>query len=344
MSMAPTWMCILGSPRDADTACFPDKEARLLSSSLSFRVSRMGSTTSPPPPRRFGSRFSQVKHGSAPEWAHPAGIDFFHPVPDPDIRVAVAEIVSFVLGRRLMMVGSTFFDCDGWTVEENLVNPWGDGIRQLCQRPDVQPIEVQGHSDQVERLLADLVPKYLSVRKSLHLNDALWTYWLAKEAPPGANLAMFSAAVEALKGAWFRSTSTKSKGIYMEKAKFDSLTEDLLETLRRRLPDDASSKAILNKIAGSFQMGSNAQVAAFFDEIGLPIGKLEKDAMRARNGPAHNGVVTGVDLAVLVNHARAYRTLFERTFLRLIGYEGTYTDQTTLGFPRRPLTVPAGGS
>ena len=44
----------------------------------------------------------------------------------------------------------------------------------------------------------------IKARDELGLKDALWSYWIAKEAPLGLDLPIYSAAVESLQAAWFR--------------------------------------------------------------------------------------------------------------------------------------------
>jgi hypothetical protein len=284
----------------------------------------------------------KVPDEHCPPWCYPTSIEFLDPIPDDAVREAVGEIVSFVIGRRMMPIGSTLFDVSGWPIEDAMTNPWGDGIRQACGTPDLPPVPL-GQSGEVERVLADLVPKYLALRDELRLNDSLWTYWIAKEAPTGVDLALFSAAVESMKTSWFRSTKTTSKGEHMPKEDFEAIIKEVGVALRERLANHPAAQTILNRVAGAYRMGSGEQVRAFFDEIDLPIGRAEAGAMRARNGPAHGGVSSGANLNELVRHGHAYRTLFERTFLRMLGYEGMYVDRTTLGHPSRSLSAPVGG-
>jgi hypothetical protein len=285
----------------------------------------------------------EVPKGQAPEWCHPVSIEFQAPVPDEDTRTAVAEIVSFVLGRRLVRLGSTTFDATGWTIEEEMVNPVGGDRRGLCSEPDTSPLPLRVPSGDVETALAVLVPSYLKARKPLALRNALWAYWTACEASTPVDLALFRAAVEALKSGWFESSGTKSKGMYLPKGEFEKIIEGLLGKVQELLVGCDGASAIVNNLRRANQMGSNEQVRTFFREIALPVGATEQAAMKAANGPAHGGI-TGGDLKELIRHARAYRVLFDRTFLRLLGYGGTYLDRTTLGWPARSLDQPASGS
>ena len=67
----------------------------------------------------------RVPEKLAPEWAHGISIEYRSPVPDVEIREAVGEIVSFVLGRRLIQIGSTLFD------ECEFRKIWPDPFRKI---------------------------------------------------------------------------------------------------------------------------------------------------------------------------------------------------------------------
>lgn len=43
---------------------------------------------------------------------------------------------------------------------------------------------------------------------------------------------------------------------------------------------------------------------------------------------------------IMLTHA--YHTLFHRTLLKLLGYEGMYIDYATLGLPKRHIDEPVG--
>lgn len=288
-------------------------------------------------------RFSvgEVPKPFAPAWARPIRIDFFAPIPQEDTREAVAEILSFIVGRRLMRVGSTLFDTSGWAIEQEVRNPWGQGIQNLCKNGVVAPIPTTPFTGELEALLKELVPKYVSARTQM--KDALLTYWLGAEAVSGVNLALYGSAVEALKNTWFASSKSKSAGAYMPAPKFNETFGDLVEQFRSRLVDLGLSSAIANKVAKSYQMGSGEQLTEFLKELSLPVGQSVKDAIKARNSPVHGGLKGGADQRELLRHANAYRVLFERTFLKMLDYNGRYVDRTTLGHPSRPIAEPEGG-
>jgi hypothetical protein len=156
------------------------------------------------------------------------------------------------------------------------------------------------------------------------------------------DLPIYAAAVEGLKSNWLASSESKTKGLYISKCEFDALTADLIIELRKRIETRGAPEEIARNFAGANRMGLGAQMRAFFDELQLPVGLRENAAMKARHRSAH-GASSGDELNELVRLGNAYRTLFDRVFLRLLGYEGDYVDRTTEGHPSRPLREPAGG-
>lgn len=285
----------------------------------------------------------QVPEDLAPQWCHATVLEFPSPVPDQETRLAIAEFVSFVLGRRLMALGSTVFDAEGWPIECEARDPWGHQIRADCQRGDLEPIPMRLLHDDVETVLSGLLPLYLEARQQFALRDALLTYWLANEGYTGVDLALYGSAVEALKHAWFKSSKTKSKGVYLSQDDFNRLAGDALPALERSLEAGGAPKAVIGKMRRSFQMSGNEQLTAFFKELALPVGPVELAAIRARNAPVHGGLSAGADQKQLVRDGRAYRCLFERVFLKMIGYSGQYVDRTAPGHPARHIDEPCAG-
>jgi hypothetical protein len=290
------------------------------------------------------SRFAicQVPKERAPDWCRPISIEYRTPIPDFDTREAVAELVSFVLGRRLISLGSTIHDETGWPIELRMDTVIGQNIHTLCSASEEPPIAL-GRPRDIEVALAKLVPAYLQARAAMGLRNALWGYWIACEAPPPIDLALFRTAVEALKKGWRASREREGEGCYMPKEDFDTLTGDAFAMVKEKLGTQPHAKEILNNLRGAYRMSGNEQVRRFFGHIGLVVGKLETKARQRANDPAHGTVTTGGAIREFTLHARAYRVLFVRVFLRLLGYDGVYVDYASPGFPLRPLNEPAGG-
>ena len=161
-----------------------------------------------------------------PSWSNCIGIEYRNEwggIPDEEEREAISEVVSFILGKHLLNVGYTKFVCLGYPVEEVAENPWGSNVVSLCQDTALFPVDIDNYSTwgYIEKVLAQLIPQYLLLRNELNLRQALWNYWISLDLAIGVNLPILSAGVETIAKSWFKSSKSKTKGVYISKNNYD---------------------------------------------------------------------------------------------------------------------------
>ncbi len=324
-----------------------------------------------------------VPVGFGPSWSKSIGIEYtaeLSSIPDTDRREAVAEIVSFVLGRRLISVGDTSlgagefpFYLQNWdnpgaastpkgikphfAFQMRSWNPRGINVGKLCSEIDFPPIPVdrlRGKGAQnIESVLASLVPAYLERRRLYALDDALWRYWTFQELPLGVNLPMLVNGFEILARAWFESPRTESHGSFTPKQEFVSLLRADFDEVRRKLEEAATTKpsmsrlqnretldALMRRLENSFEMGQNARIRAFFRELGLEPTEAQVESMDARNKQIH-GDSPDREPSELWGHSENLRTLFYQIVLRLLDYSGEYLDWALQEPAVKRLSAPA---
>jgi len=286
-----------------------------------------------------------------PPWSKCLGIEYRHEwggIPDADDREAIANILSFLMGRPLVGVGYTAFDRRGHAVEQVAISPPASNLVAMCKKPEQPPINLDQRKPPsiFEGLLRKMVPCYLAISEELNIDEVLWGYWLADQLPLGTDLPVFATSIEILMNAWYKSKKSKSKGTYMLKAEFDKLLKDEFKAIKAKLEGVEYGDRILSRMCNTFQMGVNERFDFFFEEIGLPVGECERKAIKARNRVAHAspGLLDERAYDDMVNNALAYRTLFNRILLKIMGYGGSYVDLSALGWPERPLDQPIGKS
>ena len=285
----------------------------------------------------------------APDWSHGIGITYLKSdgtLPNPVTRDAVEELLGFVFGRRLMRVGSTNFDADGYVIWEELLSPWGTDVQGPCGSPDrwILPFHRTNlGSVNVEEVMATLLPRYLENRETLRLDDVLWRMWLGTESPAGLDIPIYASGAEMLRAAWFEATKSKSKGKYMSKRDFDELLAEEMKAVAKRLEGVAFGDRMLRRMQGAFQTSGNERVEWFFEEIGLRLGTAEKLALKARNQAVHPATEQSAEERVqYIRTAHVYRTLLVRTILKVLAWNGPYKDYGILGHPLRPLDQSSG--
>ncbi|MCM3454474.1 hypothetical protein M3685_11010 [Heyndrickxia oleronia] len=295
--------------------------------------------------KNFKFIIHNVPKDIGPTWSNNIGIEYseeYGGIPDPDIREAISEIVSFIFGRHLLKVGLTEFDENNLPLKQTSYNPWGNNVVSKCKRHSLYPVRLNNDKvwGKVEVLLNEIIPKYLKHRNELNLKDALWSYWVSEDVPTGTNIPILANALEILKKGWFKSTKSKTQGVYMPKKEFDELLKETYNTLEELLKGHEYADRIIRRIKGSFNMGVNESLDFFFHEIGLPIGKIEKKAIKARNSIIHDKhVETDKELEEIIFYSKVYKTLFHRVFLKLLSYEGDYIDYSIIGYPNKHIDM-----
>lgn len=291
-----------------------------------------------------------VPKGLGPKWAHPVGIEFYADwgIPSLDDRKAVAEIVGFVMGRRLLPVGSSGFNEHGNLREWTVTSPRDLNITRTCQRADFLPVATAGWDrdpnsekpSEQEATLRDLTSPYLERREKYGLSDALNRYYLSFQMPLQAALPTIAAAVETLAERWRVSQGESPDVAYLPVDRYKELIQAEIESIGQKLSDVPYKERIISRIASAWHPGTNQKVPWFLEKVGLAPTRFEKQILAARHAPAH-GAEPG-DVAEAHRQLIGYQTMFNRAFLRLLGHEGTYIDWS-LERPRsRPMSEPVG--
>jgi hypothetical protein len=318
----------------------PEEERRLITSSgsyndyllvkyidTSFIVSKV--------PKEFG-----------PEWSFNISIEYrqsFGRIPNENDREAISELVGFVLGNQLLKIGQTSYDKSTSLIIQEYQSPWGDNVVSRCQSISLPPVELGNYQgwNRAEILLNELINSYLTLRNKLRLKDALWKYWIAKYSTLGANLPILSSAVETLAEQVIKS-HPEVKLYYIDRMKFLEIIKDELVSIEQKLEGNSHKTIIINKLKGATVRGSNEKLDVLFEIIDLKIGKIEREAIKARNKMAHSSLseISEEEIKETIRYTRAYETLFNRIFLKILSYSGEYKDYYTIGHPSRLIGEP----
>lgn len=317
--------------------------------------------------RKNGDECSFVIHSVPdiypPRWSKKIGIEYRNEwgIPEVDEREEITEIVSFLFGRKLIKVGCSKFVDDGWIAEDIAYSPNISpkiDLPGLCHSSDTPPIKLGYYHNLISRQasnctksltvqFSELVTKYLDLRDELKLNDVLERYWLSESLPSYARLVLLSASLELLVQSWYQSKNSKIKGDFLSHDEFITCFKDELDGFKDKLEkinwkNEEFSSRFLNKVMSSNQMGFNASIHFFFDEIGLEIGEIEKKAITYRNKPAHGKVINYEESKNLLKFEYAYKTLVNRVLLKILDYNWAYIDYYTNEYPLRGIEEPIG--
>lgn len=330
----------------------------------------------PTPEKGHGARdFVRVRYGArsfllhaVPEsvgvaWSDNVGIEYraeWGGIPEALEREAISDVVGFVLGRRLLLVGHTEVGSDQLVTRRSAIPPNTTHAETLCRMGDRPPVwmvyQTSGRMrSRLQNVLQQVVPKYLERMDDYNLGGALYRHATAREVPLGVDLPLFQSAVEMISKRWRRTQKQHSQadpGVYMRKKDFDRIFAAEMASMKRQLSTRSIQQVLtrqkygqrlLRKMERGYEMSGNELLELFFDGIRLPLGEVERNAMRARNIATHGSMIPVAEMPKWAAHRDAYYTLVNRVILRVLGYRGGYLDYTALPPIPRKLREPASG-
>lgn len=285
----------------------------------------------------------KVPDDFGPSWSSNIGIEYRTTweqgrIPNSAEREEILEICSFVLGRQLLPIGYTMYDKDENIIETYARNPWGNSAKSYClKRGDEPPIEIfLPPFGRAETIISQLLPKYNELCRPFRLKEALWNCWVSRQMPLGTNLPILAAGVESMINGWFLNKSKSN--VFLDKEKFESLLKEELGSIQNKLKEILDGDEIVANILRANQAGIMKSYQIFFDDIKLPINDKEWDAIDERHKFVHGkALFSEMDGRTLAQHALTFETLFNKIFLKLLGYSGTFIDYSTIGCPETQL-------
>lgn len=296
----------------------------------------------------FEVRLCFVPEYFGPKWSKNCSLEF--PLPQDSISPNelpedIIESVSFVLGKRLIPIGTSLYSVAGHHIKEMVTNPWGLDLKLECENPEMPPFPLsRNHNFLIsEPVASQITETYYLLRDDLSFSKSMWQYWISRIVPAEGSLVYLSMAMETLMAAWFKSAESKTKGVYLAEEEFSSIAEEPFKLLGTKLAGKEYSDRIMRRARQSNNMGVNERYEFFFNEIDLPVTEFEPSVIKSRNRFAHGAIGDREEYQKLSNAIRAYQALFHRVMLKLLGYTGSYIDYSTYDFPERPLDEPLGG-
>ncbi|MBP3576549.1 MAG: hypothetical protein J6K15_00420 [Lachnospiraceae bacterium] len=274
-----------------------------------------------------------------PEWNHKVALEYrtaYGRIPEAEERKKVAELLGFLMGRHLILVGDTAYQ-GAVILESNMYDPCAD-VASECSGNTLEIIPVHYYHNErnnFREFAQTLLPAYLELRDTYGLDLVLGRYWLSNTMPIGVNMPIIAGAMESIQKVWFKGQKSKTKAVYMDKDAYEEAISEFVEQLEAKLGGCENKDKLLRKILNCYQMGANEKYYTFLDELGLEYGDAEKECIKARNCFTHGD--NNDNYEEVIKHTKTMSLLLARSILKLLGYSGMYIDTSVLGYPRKHI-------
>lgn len=267
---------------------------------------------------RFQFLIERVPNSFFPIWSEKLMVEYREEwglVPDEKTRNQIAELLGYLLGRRLISIGASILSRKGFIIEAVAKSHHQPNIRHLCKKYPHYPIDLKESPELFEAAFIKALNAYKSKQEYLPISECLHRYWLASELPLGLNIVILASTLEMLANAWFKSNESTSHGKYMPHDEYRELLSPEIEALADKLDKTEMGKAIIKRILSSNQFGANDKTNTFFSELGITLATEDKNILRDRNKYAHGGEINVIEAR---RCWAIYQSLFNHALLRIL--------------------------
>jgi len=275
-----------------------------------------------------------------PEWSNKVALEYrtaYGRIPEAEERKKVAELLGFLMGRHLILIGDTAYQ-GAVILESNMYNPCVDAVSECSSNTlEVIPVHSYYHDERnnFREFTQALLPTYLELSDKYGFDLVFARYWLANTMPIGVSMPIIAGAMESIQKVWFKGQKSKTKAVYMDKDAYEEAISEFMEQLEAKLGECKNKEKLLRKISGCYQMGANEKYYTFLDELGLEYGDAESACIRARNSFTHGD--NNDNYEEVIKNTKTMSLLLARSILKLLGYSGMYIDTSVLGHPRKHI-------
>ena len=271
-------------------------------------------------------------------------------IPGEKEILTITNFLTYLLGAELIPIGYIKFGKNLSILEQVYISSWKHDLEKILNNTvSINPIPLNwtffkkiGGDDKFENIISKLLKEYNRRNEEFKLD--LIIFYL--RCSWGLNLDILAqpitTAIDLFQQAWFKSTSSISKGKYMKDNEYKNIINRYLLKLEEDLSKIESKCAIINRIQKANEFSLSERSKTFFKEIGLKTCEVENTIMNERNKIIH-GSLKKKDYQKLMSIANGMYALLNRMILKILDYNSEYIDYSTYGFPARHIDFPLRG-
>lgn len=295
----------------------------------------------------FDIHFIDKSYG--PQWSNNLSISYFEKygrIPSLKERNIIRNYLSFFIGKKLIYVGNSTFDENGNQIGFVMETPntYSFDIKKICLNAAEAPIGTN----------YDSLPNYFNVvQKYIETFEAIYdkldfesffnSYWYAKRVAKPIDLPILASALEHLMKKWYENVEMNPETLLIAKKDFSKRIQPIKELVKNQFIDTIHTERMERFIYKMNIMSVNEQMLNFFKKIGMPLGKDELMALKARNISVHGAYdKNSNDYKEIFKISQIYENIITRVVLKLLNYSGKYIDYGIIGYPEKDINCPSG--
>lgn len=248
------------------------------------------------------------------------GTILYKGTPSKELRDKIRNILSFFIGRILILLEESYYDVDWNITYFKAFTPNNTMNSRAFKINTILPLPLNNELNN-KKIDSKVLSKYLTAffcnYDLCDFNHISWLYWHAQCSALHTKCGELGATIEALQEAYIENNKKKwSNAILIGDDKVE-FKEKIIRVINNLNITEEYKNILKNKFGYLNQLPQKMTLKKLFEHLDISIGKLELDAWERRNNSAHGGKMEDYSIEKLVKQTDLIQGIFHKLILTI---------------------------
>lgn len=247
------------------------------------------------------------------------GTILYKGTPQKELRDKIRNILSFFIGRALILLEESYYDID-WNITyfkaftpNNTMNSRAFKINTILPLP----LNNKLNNREIDsKVLSKYLTAFFCNYDLCDFNHISWLYWHAQCSALHTKCGELGATIEALQKAYIGNNKIGWSNSIIEKKEFRKLRKEIIDTISNFNITDVNKQNLEKKLNFN-QLSQIDTLKKLFEHLDISLGELELKAWQGRNDSAHGGIMKDYSIEKLVKQTDLIEGIFHKLILTI---------------------------
>ena len=261
---------------------------------------------------------SRNKEKNGKEYAN--GTILYKGNPTKELRDKIRNILSFFIGRTLILLEETFYDKNWNIVLFKAFSPDNTMNNRAFKINTILPLPLNNKLNNKEidsKVLSNNITLFLDNYRLCDFNHISWLYWHAQCSALHTKCGELGATIEALQKAYIENNKIGWSNAILDKSDFREFKNDSIKIIDKLNISEKNKEILKDKFHNFNQLPQKITLKKLFEDLDISLVDLELKAWQGRNDSAHGGKMKDYSIEKLQKQTDLIQGIFYKLILTI---------------------------
>lgn len=245
--------------------------------------------------------------------------------PQKELRDKIRNILSFFIGRALILLEESYYDIDWNITYFKAFTPHNTMNSRAFKINTILPLPLNNKLNNREidsKVLSKYLTAFFCNYDLCDFNHISWLYWHAQCSALHTKCGELGASIEALQKSYIDVLKKKNKKCWSNAIftddDFEKIKQKTMELIDELDITEEYKKIFKEKKLGNLnQLPQNDTLKKLFEHLDISIGQLELKVWQGRNDSAHGGIMKDYSIEKLLKQTNLIQGIFHKLILTI---------------------------